>query len=95
MATSAKGESKGLEHLHLVTYELTTMAYTDHGPIFLADGTPPTYVNSLAVGKDGHVYFLGKLASGLTDLMRVPDPTAATRKRKLVEQPAFDASWLT
>lgn len=75
MAASAKGESKGLEHLHLVTYELEEMRYTDHGPIFLPDGSPPTWVNSLVVGKDGYVYFLGNF-DGRTDLLRVPDPHA-------------------
>ena len=76
LPTSAKGESRGLENLHLVTYELEGMRYADHGPIFLPDGTPPTYVNSLVVGKDGHLYFLGKLPDGRTDLMRVANPHA-------------------
>ena len=57
-------------------YELEGMRYADHGPIFLPDGTPPTYVNSLVVGKDGHLYFLGKLPNGRTELMRVGNPHA-------------------
>lgn len=75
-ARSAKGEVKGLENLHLVTYELTELRYTDHGPIFLADGTPPTWVNSIGVGKDGFIYFLAKLPNELTELLRVANPLA-------------------
>ena len=33
---SAAGEAKGEENLHLVTYQIPTAKYTDHGPIFLA-----------------------------------------------------------
>ena len=75
--STAKGEAKGLEHLHLVTYTLATDAYVDHGPIFYSDRIGwPTYVNSIAVGGDGWVYALGRLPSGLTDLFRVADPHA-------------------
>ncbi len=75
--STAKGEAKGLEHLHLVTYKLATDAYADHGPIFYSDRIGwPTYVNSIAVGGDGWVYALGRMPSGLTDLFRVADPHA-------------------
>lgn len=56
----AKGAAKGLENLHLVTYHLPTHHYTDHGPIFYADGNRPTYVNSLTIGADGSVYTLAR-----------------------------------
>ncbi|MFO0892698.1 MAG: hypothetical protein U0790_26590 [Isosphaeraceae bacterium] len=71
---SAMGESKGVENLHLVTYDIPTMATVDHGAIFLADGQRPSYVNSIAVGKDGTVYALSRItASGKTrtDLISV------------------------
>ena len=75
--STAKGEAKGLEHLHLVTYTLATDKYVDHGPIFYSDRIGfPTYVNSIAVGGDGWVYALGRMPSGLTDLFRVADPHA-------------------
>ncbi len=70
----AKGGAKGLENLHLVTFHLPTRTYRDHGPIFYADGSRPTYVNSLAVGADGAVYFLGRFmheGREIQDLVRV------------------------
>jgi hypothetical protein len=30
----AKGAAKGLENLHLITYEIATNTYQDHGAIF-------------------------------------------------------------
>jgi hypothetical protein len=59
--STAKGESKGTENLHLVTWRIPTGKYTDHGPIFYEDGNRPSYVNSIAVGKDGTVYSLGRV----------------------------------
>lgn len=70
----AKGGAKGLENLHLVTYHIPTRTYHDHGPIFYADGSRPTYVNSLAIGTDGTVYFLGRFMQDgreIQDLVRV------------------------
>lgn len=29
-----KGESRGIEHLHLITFHLASSEYRDHGPIF-------------------------------------------------------------
>ena len=55
-STTAMGESKGIENCHLVTYDIPTGTYTDHGPIFFENGQRPAYVNSIAVGKDGTVY---------------------------------------
>ncbi len=60
MKDIAKGASKGLENLHLVTYHLPTDTYLDHGPIFYEDGSRPTYVNSIAVA-DENVYFLARM----------------------------------
>ena len=73
--STAKGEARGRENLHLVTYDLPTAGYTDHGPIFLENGDRPAYVNSIAVGKDGAVYFLARVTSaGRTraDLFSIP-----------------------
>ncbi len=56
----AKGAAKGLENLHLVTFHIPTQTYKDHGPIFYADGSRPTYVNSIAIGCDGAVYTLAR-----------------------------------
>jgi hypothetical protein len=73
--STAKGESKGIENLHLVTYDIDTARYDDHGPIFFSNGDRPSYVNSIAVGKDGTVYALTRVtqnAKTRTDLMSVP-----------------------
>ena len=73
----AMGAARGLENLHLVTYHIPTNTYIDHGPIFYEDGSRPTYVNSIALDKEGNVYTLarfeheGKLVE---DLVKIPDP---------------------
>jgi len=56
----AKGAARGLENLHLVTYNIPKGKYRDHGPIYYADGSIPTYVNSIAVGADGTIYTLAR-----------------------------------
>jgi hypothetical protein len=74
-AKSAMGESKGIENLHLITYDVPTGRYLDHGAIFFADGQRPSYVNSIAVGLDGTVYALSRITEGgktRTDLMSIP-----------------------
>ena len=61
---TAMGEAKGLEDLHLITYDTRSGTYKDNGAVFLEDGARPTYVNSIAVGKDGTVYTLGRVKRG-------------------------------
>jgi len=39
---TAMGESKGIENLHLVTYDIKAAKYADHGPIFFAYSAEPT-----------------------------------------------------
>jgi hypothetical protein len=63
-ATTAMGEAKGRENLHLITYHIPTGTYKDHGPIFFENGDRPSYVNSIAVGKDGTVYALSRITEG-------------------------------
>jgi hypothetical protein len=75
--STAKGESKGAENLHLVTYHIPTSKYVDHGPIFFEDGQRPSYVNSIAVGRDGTVYALSRITQNgrtWTDLISIPRP---------------------
>lgn len=74
-AATAMGESKGLENLHLITYDISISKYTDHGAIFFQNGQRPAYVNSIAIGKDGTVYTLSRITEGgktRTDLMSIP-----------------------
>jgi hypothetical protein len=73
-ATTAMGESKGIENLHLITYNIPAARYTDHGPILFEDGQRPAYVNSIAVGKDGTVYTLSRVTQNgrtWTDLISI------------------------
>jgi hypothetical protein len=73
----AMGAARGLENLHLVTYNIPNQKYIDHGPIFYEDGTRPTYVNSIAIGKNGNVYTLGRFeykGKVIEDLVKIPDP---------------------
>lgn len=60
-SSTAMGEAKGLENLHLVTYDIPRRQYRDHGAIFYENGQRPLYVNSIAVGKDRTVYFLARI----------------------------------
>jgi hypothetical protein len=75
--TTNTGEAKSLENLHLVTYDIPTGKYADHGPVFYANGTPPLYVNCIAVGPDGNIYTLARITeNGKTrnDLIRIQNP---------------------
>jgi hypothetical protein len=65
-ASTAKGESKGVEDLRLITWNISEQRYADHGAIYLSDGSRPEYVNSIAVGKDGTVYCLSRITRGAT-----------------------------
>jgi hypothetical protein len=76
---TAMGESKGTENLHLITYHIPSSTYKDHGPIFYEDGQRPSYVNSIAMGKNGDVYTLARIprAGGVvTDLLKIPGPNS-------------------
>ena len=73
-SSTAMGESKGIENLHLITYHIPTGRYIDHGAIFYANGERPNYVNSIAVGKDGTVYALSRVSEksdSRTDLIGI------------------------
>jgi hypothetical protein len=75
--STAKGEAKGLEDLHLITYDIPTGKYLDHGVVFYPDGQRPLYVNSIAIGDDGTVYTLARITeNGMTrtDLISFPGP---------------------
>jgi hypothetical protein len=68
-----------LSHLFfdLVTYDIPTRKYIDHGAIFYENGDRPTYVNSIAVGRDGTVHTLARITEGSqtrADLISIPGP---------------------
>lgn len=76
----ARGAARGIENLHLVTFHIPSGKYTDHGPVFYPGGGRPTYVNSIAVGADGHIYTLARFeheGRTIQDLVKIPDPLAA------------------
>ena len=73
----AMGAARGLENLHLITFNIPNKEYIDHGPVFYEDGSRPTYVNSIAIGKDGSVYTLARFEHNgkiIEDLVKIPDP---------------------
>jgi hypothetical protein len=73
--STGKGEAKGTENLHLITYDIPGAKYTDHGPVFYENGERPSYVNSVAVGKDGAIYTLARIRESdaiRADLVRIP-----------------------
>ena len=70
----AKGAAKGLENLHLITYEIPTNTYQDHGPIFFKNGERPLYVNSISVDAAKNVYTLARVNQNgkiITDLIKI------------------------
>lgn len=73
----SKGGARGLENLHLITYNIPKQKYIDHGPIFYEDGSRPTYVNSIAIGLDENVYTLARFAykgQVIQDLVKILNP---------------------
>ena len=58
---TAMGEAKGLENLHIITWDIPTGKYTDHGAVFYENDQRPLYVNSIAVARNGDVYFLARI----------------------------------
>lgn len=75
--STAMGEAKGIENLHLITYDIPNCEYTDHGPVFYEDGTRPLYVNSIAVDKKGNVYTQARITRDgrtQTELICIPAP---------------------
>lgn len=72
-----KAGTKGLENLHLITYNIPNRKYIDHGPIFYEDGTRPTHVNAIAIGPMGNIYTLGRFEHNgkiIEDLIKIPNP---------------------
>jgi hypothetical protein len=83
LATTDKGESKGAENLHLVTYDVVARKTVDHGPVLFEDGGRPGNANSITVGLDGTVYTIARIPRG--DSSRVDlisfKPAATPRSR--------------
>lgn len=71
------GGARGLENLHLITYNIPEKKYTDHGAIFYEDGQRPTWVNSIAIDKNGYIYTLALFEYNkklIQDLTKITDP---------------------
>ena len=81
-----RGDSKGPENLHLITYNIPERKYIDHGSIFYEDGTRPSYVNSIAVGPNGNVYTLARFehdGKEVEDLIKIPNPFLQAQSHKV------------
>lgn len=68
------GAAKGLEHLHVVTFNIPEKKYKDLGPVFYEDATFPTYVNSIAIGNHNDIYTLARFeheGTEIEDLVRI------------------------
>jgi hypothetical protein len=64
---SGKGTVRGRprrEGCHLVTYDLSSGKYVDHGEVDLEDGKPASAPQSIALGDDGTVYTLSYVTRG-------------------------------
>jgi len=73
----AMGAARGLENLHLVTFNIPKNEYKDHGAIFFEDGERPTYVNSIAQDRAGNIYTLARFmheGKEIEDLVKIPIP---------------------
>lgn len=71
------GAAKGLEHLHMVTYDIPNKKYQDLGPVFYEDNTFPAYVNSIALDDTGNVYTLVRFMHNgkeIEDLIKIEFP---------------------
>lgn len=71
------GGARGLENLHLITYNIPEQKYFDHGAIYYEDGQRPTWVNSIAIGNNGYIYTLALFEYNkklIQDFTRIPDP---------------------
>ena len=64
----------GLENLHLVTYNIPRNEYKDHGAVFYEDGGIPTWINSIAMDRQGNIYTLANFiheGKEITDLVKI------------------------
>lgn len=76
-SSTGKGEAKGIENLHLITFNLSTKEYSDHGPVFYKNGKRPLYVNSITIGPANDIYFLGRISEeddAMSDLISIRNP---------------------
>ncbi|MDR1335363.1 MAG: hypothetical protein LBK22_00865 [Tannerella sp.] len=78
----AMGAARGLENLHLVTFNIPKREYRDHGPVFYEDGERPTYVNSIAQDREGNIYTLARFmheGREIEDLVKITLSPAAAK----------------
>ncbi len=66
------------EMVYLVTYNIQSKAYVDHGPVYHANGSPVTDAFSMAITSDA-IYTLARFGSGddnerKVDLVEIPNP---------------------
>ncbi len=57
----ARPEDEGEEDVHLVTYDIPSGKYLDHGTVALEDGRRLGWAQALAVGREGEVYTVSQV----------------------------------
>lgn len=70
------GAAKGLEHLHIITYDIKKK-YHGLGAVFYQDGLFPTYVNSIVLDDTGNIYTLAHFMHNeieIEDLIKIELP---------------------
>jgi hypothetical protein len=75
--TEAKARRSASNDVRLVTYNIPTAKYQDHGAVFLTDGQRPADIQSIAVAKDGSVYSLATFSRNghlTADLIQIRVP---------------------
>jgi hypothetical protein len=75
--TEGHNQEKAQDDVRLVTYDIRTAKYQDHGAVFLTDGQRPADIQSIAVAKDGSVYSLATFSRNghpTTDLIHIRIP---------------------
>ncbi|MGH9325086.1 MAG: hypothetical protein ACRD2B_00140 [Terriglobia bacterium] len=55
--------STGADQIHFVTYDITAGRRTDHGVLELPDGKRSFFAQSIAIGKNGTIYTISKVAT--------------------------------
>lgn len=58
-AVDIPGRPKPQSNVYLITYEIDSGIYTDHGPILTADNRRVYFTESIAIGNDGQIYTVG------------------------------------
>lgn len=91
----SKSDTIKTEELHLVTFDLVTRKYIDHGVIMLDDGRRPRYCQGLEIGTDGNLYIVAWIpfynldsekGRKIRELLYQGKPTSEVEKSGLIQE---------